>query len=167
MELNLIVAVGKNGEIGKDGDLIWHIREDLKRFKSLTMGHPVIMGRKTWESLPKRPLPGRRNLVLTRNSEFKEEGAVTVTSVEEALKSTTGSSPFVIGGAEVYKQFLPYATKIYLTEVMESDPEADSFLNLDQQKSDWKKEEESEIFKSDNGVQYRFSVFTNENSNNK
>lgn len=160
MDLNLIVATGKNGEIGKKGDLIWHIREDLKRFKALTLGHPVIMGRKTWESLPKRPLPGRRNIVMTRNQEFKEEGAETVNSVEEALKLTAGDSPFVIGGAEVYKQFLPYATKIYLTEVLDSDPDADSFLDLDKQKNKWKKEEESVIFETDSGVAYRFTVYS-------
>ena len=160
MDLNLIVATGKNGEIGKKGDLIWHIREDLKRFKALTLGHPVIMGRKTWESLPKRPLPGRKNIVMTRNQEFKEEGAETVNSVEEALKLTAGDSPFVIGGAEVYKQFLPYATKIYLTEVLDSDPEADSFLDLDKQKNKWKKEEESVIFETDSGVAYRFTVYS-------
>lgn len=159
MDVNLIVATGQNGEIGKKGDLIWHIREDLKRFKALTMSHPVIMGRKTWESLPKRPLPGRRNIVLTRNPGFKEEGAETVTSVEEALKITDGESPFVIGGAEIYNQLLPYATRIYLTEVLESEPDADAYLNLNRQKTEWTKEEESEIFKTDSGVPYRFSVF--------
>ena len=75
MDVNMIVAAGDDGAIGRKGDLIWHISSDLRRFKALTMGHPVIMGRKTWESLPKKPLPGRLNIVVTRNAGYKADGA--------------------------------------------------------------------------------------------
>ena len=109
-EVHLIVAIGEDGAIGKNGDLIWKISDDLKRFKSLTSGHPVIMGRKTWESLPKRPLPGRRNIILTHRKDFQGEGAEIVNSIEEAIRITENEEPFVIGGAQIYKLFLPYAT---------------------------------------------------------
>lgn len=127
--VNLIVAIGKDGAIGKEGDLIWKIPEDLKRFKALTMGHPVIMGRKTWESLPKRPLPGRRNIILSRRKDFNAEGGEVVSSVKEALEMTSGEDPFVIGGAEIYKAFLPLSERLYLTVVDSECPEADAFLN--------------------------------------
>lgn len=115
MEVNMIVAAGKDGAIGKNGDLIWHISSDLKRFKALTMGHPVIMGRKTWESLPKKPLPGRLNIVVSRNPDFIAEGARVVTTPEDALGVSGDSSPFVMGGEQIYKAFMPYVTKIFLT----------------------------------------------------
>jgi dihydrofolate reductase len=116
--ISLVVAVSKNGVIGHDGGLPWHISSDLKRFKAITMGKPVIMGRKTWESLPKRPLPGRRNIVLTRATHPIGDGAETVTSPNEALALVQGSEEVcVIGGGEIYRQFLPLAKRIYLTEV--------------------------------------------------
>ena len=126
----MIVAIGSNGEIGRKGDLIWHLPEDLKRFKALTIGHPVIMGRKTWESLPNRPLPGRRNIVLTHNVNLEITGAEVVNSVEEALDITKGESPFIIGGAEIYNSFLPFVSTIYLTVVNESCQDADAFLSI-------------------------------------
>lgn len=126
----LIVAIGEDGAIGRKGDLIWKISEDLKHFKSLTTGHPVIMGRKTWESLPKSPLPNRRNIILTRQKDYKAEGAEIVYSVEEALKITKEEEPFIIGGAEIYKAFLPYITHFHITKVFDKCQEADSFLTL-------------------------------------
>ena len=114
--MNIIVAAGADGAIGLNEDLIWRIPADLRRFKTLTMGHPVIMGRRTWESLPKRPLPGRRNIVLSRDAAFHAEGAETAHSPEEALALTAGSDiPFVIGGESIYKAFLPMAERIMLT----------------------------------------------------
>jgi dihydrofolate reductase len=116
--ISLVVAVSKNGVIGRDGGLPWHISSDLKRFKAITMGKPVIMGRKTWESLPKRPLPGRRNIVLTRASHSIGEGAEMVSSPADALALVQDVEEMcVIGGGEIYRQFLPLAQRIYLTEV--------------------------------------------------
>lgn len=115
--ISLIVAMGKNRVIGKEGKIPWHISDDLKRFKALTMGHPLIMGRKTYESLG-RALPGRTNIVLSRNPEFAPTDAATVPSLKEALDLTRDSGEvFVIGGQSLYEQSLPSADKIYLTLV--------------------------------------------------
>jgi dihydrofolate reductase len=118
-ELVLIAAVAKNGVIGKDNALPWHLPEDLKHFKALTTGHAVIMGRKTWESLPERfrPLPGRLNIVVTRNAGYAAPGATVVHSLEEAQKVGAGGTAFVIGGAELYAHALPLAQRLELTEI--------------------------------------------------
>lgn len=119
--------------IGKDNTLLWHIPDDLKRFKELTTGHPVIMGRKTWESLPERfrPLPNRTNIVVTRQLGYKTEGAAVVDSLSDAFlaaQEAPGSNEtFVIGGGEIYIAALPYATHLYLTLVDDSS-EADTFF---------------------------------------
>lgn len=116
----LIVAVAENGIIGRDGKLPWRIPEDMKWFKARTEGRPMIMGRKTWESFPKRPLPGRTNIVITRDGSFKAEGAVVVTSLGAALDVARGEAPeeiMVIGGAEIYRAALPLVQRIYLTSV--------------------------------------------------
>ena len=116
--ISFVVAVARNGVIGREGGLPWHISSDLKRFKEITMGKPVIMGRKTWDSLPKRPLPGRRNIVITRQPDFRAEGAEVVASPEEALALCAGEAELaVIGGGEVYKLFWPHVDRLYLTEV--------------------------------------------------
>jgi dihydrofolate reductase len=116
--ISLIYAQSRNGVIGKDGGLPWHISSDLKRFKKLTIGKPVVMGRKTWDSLPRKPLPGRINIVVTRQIGFHAEGAIAARSPEEAVR-VAGDVPeiCVIGGAEIYRQFLPLAQRIYLTEI--------------------------------------------------
>lgn len=122
-----IVAAGSDSAIGKDGDMPWHISADLKRFKALTTGHPVIMGRATWESLPKKPLPGRRNIVLSRRDDFSPEGAERAGSIEEALAMIPANEiPFIMGGGKVYEAALPYCTRIYLTLVEADYPEADT-----------------------------------------
>lgn len=114
----LVVAVARNGVIGRDGGLPWHISSDLKRFKEITMGKPVIMGRKTWESLPRKPLPGRRNIVITRRKDFLAEGATVVATPEGALAAAAGAEEVaVIGGGEIYNLFMAHADRIYLTEV--------------------------------------------------
>lgn len=129
----LIAAVGRNKELGKNGELLWHIPGDLKRFKDLTTGHPVIMGRKTWESLPEkvRPLPGRANIVITKQSGYQATGAMVVNSFEKAVEKaseTEGSEEiFVIGGGEIYREALPYASKLYLT-LVDAHAEADTFF---------------------------------------
>ena len=166
-DINLIVAIGRDGAIGNNGDLLWNIPSDLKRFKSLTMGHPVIMGRKTWDSLPKKPLPGRRNIVLTRNKNFKAEGAEIVDSVEEAMRISQGDSPFIIGGAEIYKIFLPYVNTLFLTQVEAENPDADTRLNINLE--DWRIIEESGFEFQPGAPTYRFVTLKriNENSHHK
>lgn len=116
----IIAAVAKNGVIGKANALPWHLPEDMKHFKALTTGHAVIMGRKTWESLPpkSRPLPNRHNIVLTRNAAYDAPGATVVTALDEAIKlGAGGTALFVIGGAELYAHMLPHAQRLELTEI--------------------------------------------------
>lgn len=112
----LILARADNGVIGKDGDLPWRLPADLKHFKALTAGHPMIMGRRTFDSLPGL-LPGRRHIVLTRDLDWQAEGAEVAHDVEEALSLADASTVMVIGGAEIYRLFLPIADRIELTEV--------------------------------------------------
>jgi dihydrofolate reductase len=120
--VSLIVAVARNGVIGKDGRLPWHIPEDLKRFRALTMGHHIIMGRRTWESIG-RPLPGRTSVVITRDRGYLAPGAKVTHSLAEALSACAGDQEvFVIGGAQIYREALPCADRIYLTEVSEAYP---------------------------------------------
>lgn len=114
-EIVFVIARAENGVIGRDGALPWRIPEDLKRFKALTMGAPMIMGRKTFESLPKL-LPGRRHIVLTRG-DWQAEGAEVVHNVEEALALVQGPRVSIVGGAEIYRLFEPVANRIELTEV--------------------------------------------------
>lgn len=115
--ITLIAAAGENNELGKDNDLVWHLPDDFKRFKKLTTGHHIIMGRKTFESFPK-PLPNRRHLVITRNKEYQKEGAIVVHSLDEALlKAQNDPQPFVIGGGEIYNLAIDSAEKIELTRV--------------------------------------------------
>ncbi len=120
MIISLVVAASRNGVIGRDGGLPWHISSDLKLFKQITLGKPVIMGRKTWDSLPRKPLPGRRNIVISRKADFLTEGAEMATSADEALALAKIDNPAevaVIGGGEIYRLFWPLADQIYLTEV--------------------------------------------------
>ena len=116
--ISFVVAVSRNGVIGRDGGLPWHISTDLKRFKAITMGKPLIMGRKTWESLPKKPLPGRPNIVITRQKNFRAEGASVVSDSSSALAAAGQVEEVcVIGGGEIFDMFLPQTNRIYLTEV--------------------------------------------------
>jgi len=117
--LTLIAAVARNGVIGIDNRLPWRLPADLKHFKLLTLGHAVIMGRKTWESLPVgfRPLPGRRNIVVTRDEAYRAEGAAVATSLPAAMTAADGGEAFVIGGAELYAAALPLADRLQLTEI--------------------------------------------------
>ncbi|HTP77038.1 MAG TPA: dihydrofolate reductase [Rhizomicrobium sp.] len=118
--ITLVLAVADNGVIGAGGTIPWRIPEDMKRFKALTMGKPIVMGRKTWDSFPRKPLPGRTNIVITRDTRWTAEGAVVVHSFDEALAAAQRESPAeiaVVGGAEIYRQALPHATRVELTEV--------------------------------------------------
>src|ERR1700750_3206983 len=128
-EIVLVVAIAQNGVIGKDGAIPWHISEDLKLFKALTMGHTVVMGRKTWDSLPRKPLPGRINVVVTRQKDWQGEGAFAAASLGQATAGTSGTV-MVIGGAEIYERALPLASRIELTEVHKNFP-GDAFFTLD------------------------------------
>lgn len=127
MSISMIAAVGKNLELGKNNDLIWHFKEDMKFFKETTMGHTVIMGRKTFESLPKA-LPGRKNIVISSNPDYIANGAKTVTSINDALKFAENDDVFIIGGGRIYKEFLPYADNLYLTEINAECKDADTYF---------------------------------------
>ena len=118
--ISIIVAVSEDLGIGRANELLWHLPEDLKRFKRLTLGKTVIMGKKTWESLPKRPLPGRKNIVLTDDPLECIDCSVTAYSIDDALsKCEEGEDIFVIGGGSVYKQFMALADRLYITHVHE------------------------------------------------
>jgi dihydrofolate reductase len=126
----LVAAIARGGVIGRDNTIPWHIPEDVAHFKALTTGHPVVMGRRTWCSLPDRfrPLPNRRNVVVTRNAAWHEDGAERASSLDEALELLRGDPHiFVIGGAEVYAAALPLADELLLTEV-DADVDGDTFF---------------------------------------
>lgn len=136
-KLTLVVAVARNGVIGRGGALPWRLSSDMKRFKAATMGKPVLMGRRTWESLHVNPLPGRQNLVLTRDPNFVAEGAWVYTDLAAMLaagramaEASGADEACVIGGAQLYEAALPQADRIVLTEVNLA-PEGDAFLKLD------------------------------------
>lgn len=120
MTLSLVAAVARGGVIGRGGTIPWRLPEDMAHFRAVTMGHPVVMGRRTWDSLPERfrPLPGRRNIVVTRNPTWQADGAERAGSVDEALLLVEDDAQvFVIGGAEVYAAALPLADELVLTEI--------------------------------------------------
>ncbi len=145
MIISIIVAVAKNNVIGKDNSLIWHISEDLKRFKKLTSGHPIIMGRKTYESLPFKPLPKRKNIVISSQKDLKFEGATVVDDFSKALKECEEEKEvFICGGASVYKHFINITDKIFLTKVHHNFEGDTYFPETDFSK--WEKQFESEIF---------------------
>ncbi len=153
MTISIIAAIAENNVIGKNNKLIWHISEDLKRFKKLTSGHPVIMGRKTYESLPFKPLPDRRNIILSTRKDIKYEGAEVFNDINEILKECKNENEiFICGGAEIYKLFLPLADKMYLTEVhkvFEGDtffPEIDFLQWKLIEKSEIKYDEKSDLY---------------------
>jgi dihydrofolate reductase len=127
--LSMIAAVAANGALGFENKLLYWLPNDLKRFKALTTGHTILMGRRTFESLPKGALPNRRNLVLSRQSGLKYEGAEVFASLEEALSHcATDEEVFIIGGASLYEQALPLAGKLYLTHIEDTPKEADAFF---------------------------------------
>lgn len=118
MRIGLIAAMAENQVIGKDNELPWHLSADLKRFKQITMGKPIIMGRKTFESLPGGALPGRHNIVISRNHQYHPEGVTVVDSLDAAVDAAGDvEEAMVIGGADIYFQFLPRADRLYLTQV--------------------------------------------------
>nr|AIA15430.1 Dihydrofolate reductase [uncultured bacterium] len=155
--VSLVIARAANGVIGQRGQIPWRIPADMKHFKAVTMGKPCIMGRKTWHSLPKKPLPGRTNIVLTREMGFHAEGAVLAHSFDDALVRAEAESPeeiAVIGGADIYRVALPRAVRIYLTDVhgvFEGDVHMPEFNPLE-----WKQVAREDHAANETGVAFSF-----------
>jgi dihydrofolate reductase len=158
--ISIIVAVSDDWGIGKDNELLWHISEDLKRFKRLTTGKTVIMGKKTWYSLPKRPLPGRKNIVLTDIRDEIIDGSETVYSIDEALnKCSKEEEAFVIGGGSIYRQFIPKADRLYITHVHMNAPADIYFPEIDMKI--WKIAGQEHFPVSEtNTIPYTFIIYT-------
>ena len=160
LRLALVAAIARDGVIGRDGTIPWRIPEDMHRFRALTMGHPVVMGRRTWESIPDRfrPLPGRRNIVVTRNPSWSAEGAERAHSIEDALTLLAGEPrAFVIGGAEIYALALPFADELLLTEIG-ADVEGDTrFPTWDPSEFE---ETSRERHQAEDGTSFAFVTYT-------
>ncbi|MDR6301974.1 dihydrofolate reductase [Mesonia maritima] len=155
--LTIIAAAAENNALGKDNDLVWHLPDDFKRFKKLTTGHHIIMGRKTFESFPKL-LPNRTHVIITRKKDYAPEGCVVVHNLEDAIKiAKNDEQPFIIGGGEIYKLALDYAEKIELTRV-HANFEADTFFpEIDTKK--WNKTDEV-FHEKDERHNYSFTYIT-------
>ena len=152
--ITLVVARARNGVIGRDGKLPWHLPADLKRFKALTMGSVMVMGRKTFESLPGL-LPGRRHIVLTRDPSWQAEGAERAQSVEDALRLADGAPVSVIGGADVFQLFMPLAQRVELTEVL-ADVPGDTLIPDPRDCGDWREAFSEEHAAEDGRPPFRF-----------
>jgi dihydrofolate reductase len=157
--ISIIVAIAENQAIGKNNDLLWHIPADLKRFKEITTGHPVIMGKRTWESLPRRPLPNRLNIVITDVPGEQFENCEMAYSVEDAMaRCKTDEENFIIGGASVYRQFLPHADRLYLTMVKKSFDADVFFPEIDY--SQWKLMSKQDFPPDEaNGFSYSYEIY--------
>jgi dihydrofolate reductase len=155
-KLYLVAAVAANGIIGANGKLPWHLPEDLKHFKRVTLGHPVIMGRNTWESL-KGPLPGRENIVVTRRAGYAAPGAAVASSLEAALALCAGESiACVIGGTQIFKEALPVASGLVMTEIKQDFPGDTWFPDYD--RSQWR-ETQREAHTAANGMRFDFVLY--------
>ena len=126
--ITIIAAIGRDNAIGRNGDLAFHLRADMRHFKELTTGHTVVMGRKTFDSLPKGALPNRRNIVITRNPDFAAAGTQRAASLDEAIAMAAGEEIVIIGGGEIYRQALPLADRMELTLIDADTPDADTFF---------------------------------------
>ena len=154
--LTIIAAVAANGVIGKDNRMPWHLPEDLKHFKAVTMGHPMIMGRKTWESLPGR-LPGRPHIVVSRNADYRAEGATVVSTLDAAVAAAGDTDEvFVIGGAQLYAQALATADRLQLTEIATDFAGDTRFPQYD--RSAWR-QAAREIHRAEAGFDYAFVTY--------
>jgi len=155
MKISLIAAIGRNRALGENNDLIYKIPEDLKRFRALTSGHPIIMGRKTFESIG-RPLPNRVNIVITRDQNYQKEGIIVVHSLDEALRNASGKPGteeiFIIGGGQIFQESIGLADRLYLT-IVEGNPGADTFFPDYLQ---FKKVVFEEDHQTTEGLKYRF-----------
>ncbi len=162
--ISLLVAMDQNNLIGRDNQLPWHLPADLAYFKQVTMGHPIVMGRKTYDSIG-RPLPGRENIIVTRNPAFTMEGCKVIHSIEEIIKLNNNDKEqelFVIGGSEIFKEILPFADKLYITEIDEAF-EGDTFFPEIHQKEWVLLHKEKGIKDEKNPYDYYFSVYTRAN----
>ena len=159
--LSIIVAIAQNGAIGKDNDLLWHLSDDLKRFKKLTTGHPVVMGRKTWESLPKRPLVGRRNIVFSQNEDFAPEGAEVVHSINGLfdLLRDCDEEVFIIGGGRIYNMLMPWVNRLYITWVHRDFPEADTFFPVIDLSEFTKVNETERMIDEKSGLEFSYAEY--------
>jgi dihydrofolate reductase len=157
--ISIIVAVSEDLGIGKDNELLWRIPEDLKRFRRLTTGNAIIMGKKTWESLPKRPLPERKNIVLTDIPDEEIDGAITAYSIEDALSlCDRGKEIFIIGGGSIYRQFINLADRLYITHVHKEAPADVYFPVID--KKLWKVIENEDYTDTDGDIPpYTYTVY--------
>ena len=159
--ISIIVAIDDNNAIGKNGDLLCHMSADLKYFKKKTTGKKVLMGSKTYESLPKRPLPNRENIVVTKHANKTFEGAIVVHSIEELReKVTADENAFVIGGGSIYREMLPYADRLYITHIHHSWDDADTFFPKIE-KDIWRRvRKEDHQADEKNPYDYTFSIYT-------
>jgi dihydrofolate reductase len=162
--ISIIVAVSEDYGIGKDNELLWRIPEDMKRFKSLTYGQSVIMGKKTWESLPKKPLPGRKNIVLTDNPLECIDCSITAYSVEDALdKCGKDEEIFIVGGGSIYRQFMPLADRLYITHIHKKAPADTFFPEIDP--VIWEPvEKEEHNDKGDGNPSYTYTIYQRKKS---
>ena len=156
--IHAIVAVASDWAIGRQGELLCHLPDDMKHFKVVTMGHSIVMGRKTFESFPRRPLPGRQNIVITRNLQWQYPGVTVAHSVEEAIAAAETADVFIIGGADIYEQTLPMVDVLHLTMIHARWASADAFFPaLDM--SEWE-EVSREHHESDHRNSYEFDFVT-------
>lgn len=154
-----IVAMASDRAIGKDGGIPWRLPEDMAHFKSTTMGHPVVMGRKTWESLPQKPLPGRRNIVITHSADYQADGAEVAASLEEAIAlCDIMEIPMITGGASIYAASLSLCSEVIVTEVECTVPDADTYFP-ELPENEWQIADKSEKMCSRTGLGYRFITF--------
>lgn len=161
--ITLIAAMARNRAIGFDGGMPWHLPAELKHFKASTMGKPIVMGRKTWESIG-RALPGRQNIVVTRKRAYQAEGCTVVPSFDQAMEAAVGEEVMIIGGGQLYRQALPLADRMILT-LVDCEPEADTWF------PEWNKDEWREISRrsqvADENNELAYKVLTLEKSNTR
>ena len=161
--ITLIAAMARNRAIGFDGGMPWHLPAELKHFKASTMGKPIVMGRKTWESIG-RALPGRQNIVVTRKRAYQAEGCTVVPSFDQAMKAAVGEEVMIIGGGQLYRQALPLADRMLLT-LVDCEPEADTWF------PEWNKDEWREISRrsqvADENNELAYKVLTLEKTNTR
>ncbi len=157
--ISIIVAIAENYAIGKDNQLLWHISDDLQHFKKITSGHTVLMGKNTYFSLPKKPLPNRKNIVITDNPNEVFDGCFMAYSIEDALtKINNDEETFIMGGGSVYRQFFPYADKLYITKI-QALFEADTFFP-EISDTDWQLiENEEGLIDSNSHLSYSFLTY--------
>lgn len=156
--ISIIVAVSEDLGIGKNNKLLWHLPEDMKRFVKITYGKTVVMGKKTWESLPKKPLPGRKNVVITDIPHDNFSGAVTAYSIEDALnKCNSDDENIIIGGGTIYSQFMPLADRLYITHVLKNAPADVFFPEIDS--AVWEVIKKEDVRVSTDKIPYVFTVY--------